>query len=1030
MTGVPIPDNPRRRVRIGVRVNILPLLLAAPVITAVYGGPWWVPLASLVVPLLAPLYSLLGAAVLVYLTWGSWWVAAPVAAFVFASVQRWRLAPSRQRVRGLRYHALYVATGRLRYLRRSIKAFEQAVFFLPPYDPNRALCLAGYASSLLALHQRTGQTELLDHIEQLCREALADLPADHPHRGVCATELSTVLATRYAETNDTALLTEVIRLRRDAVAAPHADHDKPALLANLGTALMMQYERTEEPEILAEVMRAYRDAIAADSPPSAFRHGLLSNLGSILMLSYSVNGELAALEEAVEVDRAAVAAMQPGFVMRDSNLANLAGTLLLLFERTGQVELANEAAGLARDAVAACPPDHPDLHSFLGILGAALWTEAEHGDRPDLADEAVTVLRKARAVLPNDHSKRIALLPNLCAALVTAYAAHHRPTDLADAVRAGREAVAGTPQNHPGFATTLYSLGRALAAEHDRSGDPAVLTEAARTYAEAARAANAPPVTKVDTARKAAELYLRAHDSSKALAMAEFAVAQIPKVAPQRLGRDDREHRAVSLAGLATTAAEAAIAAGRPGRAVELLEQARGIVLSGTFDLRGDLADLRSRAPGMARELDDLRRAIEDASLVPGATLSVAGQGHEVLSELRTQLNQQWDELLTRIRRQPGFRDFLQPPRIGQLREQAAAGPIVCIVAHRQHGSALIVSGDSDEPVVIVDLPLLTEQAVNEKIDELREAQRAAAALDVPTTRRKEAQQDTLGVLAWLWDAAAAPVLKTLGHTGPRADGEPWQRIWWCPVGLCAFLPLHAAGHHDEGTHDTVMDRVVSSYTSTIRMLAYARSRRHDPSEAPTALVVSVPDAPDVPPLPGTVTEADLLSRLLPATRVLPSPDHAAVTDALSHHEIAHFACHSVADLRAPAGSRLLLRDHLEHPFTIGAISRLRLDRGELAYLSACSTTDTGQRHADEAVHVTAAFQLAGYRSVVGTLWPINDRAATTVAEDFYTHLFRPGTASLDPATAATALHHAVHAHRARYPALPLQWASHIHHGP
>jgi CHAT domain-containing protein len=213
----------------------------------------------------------------------------------------------------------------------------------------------------------------------------------------------------------------------------------------------------------------------------------------------------------------------------------------------------------------------------------------------------------------------------------------------------------------------------------------------------------------------------------------------------------------------------------------------------------------------------------------------------------------------------------------------------------------------------------------------------------------------------------------------------------------------------------------------TARKAAELYLRANDSVKALAMAEFAVAQIPKVAPLPGTITEADLLSRLLPDTRVLPSPDHATVTAALPHHEIAHFACHGVADLRAPADSRLLLRDHLEHPFTIGAISRLRLDRGELAYLSACSTTDTGHRHADEAVHVTAGFQLAGYRSVIGTLWPINDRAAIAIAEDFYTHLFRPDKASLD---LAAALHHAVHAHRARCPALPLQWASHIHHGP
>ena len=306
---------------------------------------------------------------------------------------------------------------------------------------------------------------------------------------------------------------------------------------------------------------------------------------------------------------------------------------------------------------------------------------------------------------------------------------------------------------------------------------------------------------------------------------------------------------------------------------------------------------------------------------------------------------------------------------IGQLHEQASQGPIVCVVAHRDHGSALIVTGDAGEPVV-VDLPLFTHLAVDQRLTALHQAQRVATEPGAVAGRR-QAQHDILAILTWLWDAAAAPVLDALGHTGPPDGGRPWPRIWWCPVGLCALLPLHAAGRH--------ADR--------------------------------------------------LLERLLTTTTILRSPGHAAVIEALPHHEITHFARHGVTELVTSTENRLLLHDHPERPLTVTAVSGLRPDHGELAYLSACSVTHTTAFHVDETAHLTAAFQLAGYRAVVGTLWPVNDRAAVMITEDFYRCLVRPGTAGPDPAAAATALHHAVRAHRARRPGLPTQWAAHVHHG-
>ena len=42
-------------------------------------------------------------------------------------------------------------------------------------------------------------------------------------------------------------------------------------------------------------------------------------------------------------------------------------------------------------------------------------------------------------------------------------------------------------------------------------------------------------------------------------------------------------------------------------------------------------------------------------------------------------------------------------------------------------------------------------------------------------------------------------------------------RIWWCPTGPLAFLPLHAAGLHDSDEPGTkIFDYVVSSYLPTI----------------------------------------------------------------------------------------------------------------------------------------------------------------------------------------------------------------------
>ncbi len=126
--------------------------------------------------------------------------------------------------------------------------------------------------------------------------------------------------------------------------------------------------------------------------------------------------------------------------------------------------------------------------------------------------------------------------------------------------------------------------------------------------------------------------------------------------------------------------------------------------------------------------------------------------------------------------------------------------------------------------------------------------------------------------------------------------------------------------------------------------------------------------------------------------------------------------------------SSLLLHDH--DPLTVTALMHLRLADADLAFLSACSTTQTSHALADEAVHLTAAVHLAGYRHVIGTLWPINDTAAVRIAIGVYTRLTNDGTQATCPEDSAYALAEATLDERDAYPALPIRWATHLHLGP
>jgi len=90
------------------------------------------------------------------------------------------------------------------------------------------------------------------------------------------------------------------------------------------------------------------------------------------------------------------------------------------------------------------------------------------------------------------------------------------------------------------------------------------------------------------------------------------AVGLLPLLAWRGVDRAEREQILAYCEGLAGNAAAAAIRAGRPDRATELLEHGRGVLWSQLLETRTDLAALCDAAPGLATQLMDVRAALDN----------------------------------------------------------------------------------------------------------------------------------------------------------------------------------------------------------------------------------------------------------------------------------------------------------------------------------------------------------------------------------------------------------------------------------
>jgi tetratricopeptide (TPR) repeat protein len=946
----------------------------------------------------------------------------------------------------------YERTGSTDNLDEAIEVGRAALAATPAEHPNHVLCLTNLGAALQDRYMRTGDKADLDEAIEIDRAALAVAPAEHPFRGGILSYLALALRVRYGFAGALADLDEAVKVGRAALAATPAGHlNHAGEVANLAGTLLTLYERTGNKADLDEAIEIDRAALAVAPADHPFRGGILSILGLALRDRYDLIGALADLDEAVEVSRAAVAAAPPGHPDRAGELANLGIALVTRFERTGVAADLDEAVEVSRAAVDAAPLGHPDRARHLSSLAGILRTRFENrfertGVAADL-DEAVEVSRAAVAATPVDHPERAVRLSNL--GLILRMRSFERTgvaADLDEAVEVSRAAVDATPLDHPDRARHLLNLVLALGAMHKRSEIRELVEEAVKAGRAAVAVETAPASMRAQAARAWGHVAAAGGDWQAAAEGYAAAIGLLPRVAPARsLGRSDQEFWLAELASPGAEAAACCLQAGAKERAVELWEQGCGVLLGQALDTT-DLTRLAKQHPDLAAEFIQLRDeldSIADLGLVaptagfaagPASPGPPGGAGGKI--DRRRQLADNFERVVARIRAQPGFERFQLPLPVGALLAAADHGPLVLVNVTNIRSDALLLRA---EGVQVVPLPALTPQATRDQV------LRFASVLDDLDSRDPDrwarAERELARILGWLWDTITGPVLERLGLTGRpgvnAAAGGGWPRLWWCPSGLLTFLPLHAAGHHDtrfDAVPKTVIDRVVSSYTPTVRALTYARRsdptgpREHMPTLASPLLVVTMPQTPAASDLPGAAEEGTMLKNKFPGQTTLLSgkeATHDSVSKALLSSRWAHFACHASSDLTNPSASYLLLHDHQRRPLTAVDVARLRLDDAELAFLSACSTVRPGGELPDEALHLASAFQLTGYRHVIGTLWRINDMAAVDLADDLYAAVASAGTVD----TAAAALHTVTLRLRNRWAQRPSVWASHIHSG-
>ena len=455
---------------------------------------------------------------------------------------------------------------------------------------------------------------------------------------------------------------------------------------------------------------------------------------------------------------------------------------------------------------------------------------------------------------------------------------------------------------------------------------------------------------------------------------------------------------------------------GQPAQAYQVAERSRARSLlrmlaersvTGAADLPADLAQARAR---VAADYDRTQARIVELSARPEAQAETGA----LRAQLRA-LREERESIADQIRaKSPRFASLHYPQPLDLSASQATLDPGTVLLEYvvTSDKTFLFVLQPTDRvvltrpPLSVFTLPA-GEASIREQVGRFR----SLIERDSRLANRTTSQAGDAG--ARLFDLLVKPARDIIA----KAD-----RILISPDGPLHSLPFAALSSglpgrggrryfiEEKPLHIVISATVYAELRKTRRSSAadtaiaafgdpvYPKASPGKPEAAADADMRSfVRRGLDLKPLPDSRVEVEAIGRLY-GTRA------AVYTGAQANEERAkevapraaylHFAMHGILDERVPLNSAIVFslpekntegRDNgLLQAWEI--LDQLRID-ADLVTLSACETALGKEFGGEGLVGLTRAFQYAGARSVLASLWSVADKSTATLMTRFYRHL-------------------------------------------
>ncbi|CEL57069.1 hypothetical protein RSOLAG1IB_08323 [Rhizoctonia solani AG-1 IB] len=897
--------------------------------------------------------------------------------------------PNRIYTLGRAYCARFNHSGQLPDLGLSIEWLIHAVTEAHTEDPNKPSFLNQVGVVYLTRFRHGGDPQDICKAIEYFEQAISLTSKDYALGYHRVHNLGNAYSARFEHYGDIGDIDKSIQFLNQALLSiPQGDLDMPVALNNLGKSHFICFERLNEGE---------------------------DNDRAIILLTQAIN-----LTPEDSPD-------QPG------QISNLGASYLARFQRLGNQEDVNKAIELLTQGSLLLHRDHPDLPCILDHLGVSYRTRFSHTGNMHDIDQSLIHLKRALLLTPDDHRNKPSLFNSLCTAHLIRFKEFGNSEDSDQSINCIAQAISTTPDSHPDLAGFLLNCGQVHFSRFKKLNDYQSLQNSVSYFQKSAEFQEGYPRFKFDAARIWART-ASSYSISDPLKAYNKAMEIVPQLVWLGSTINQRYEDVKMIGDLATEAAAAAIQAGRYTLALEWLEQGRSIVWNQILQLRTPLDELRSVDPLLADKIASVANKLHS----PSSQLSIARSSYtrnlEQAAQEHRQTALEYEKLLSSARALPGFADFLRPKKAAELVDAPHSGPVVIVNTHESRCDALILLPKKSD---VLHLPLsglsyarvLGMRVYLERSLRFHNVRERELSRHILLENQSEEEDDDFrNMLEALWIDLVKPVLAILNYLGKPATSR-LPHITWCTTGALTFLPLHAAGLYSQ-PHERTFEFVISSYTPTISALIASFDRTLVENKQSGILTVGQEQTPGQSPLPGTVQELlHIQKRVVAFTRYTQLDGYhgtaSAVLAGMESHSWVHLACHGSQQVIDPTESGFFLHDDI---LSLAKISQRSFTNKGLAFLSACQTAKGDSTRPDEAVHLACGMLMAGYPSVIATMWSIIDDDAPLVADSVYGVMMEDGR--MDCKRAAEALHIATTRLREKVGEMAfVNWVPYIHVG-